>query len=251
MFFKKFDPFFKIIYTIRGNFVYAFSFLRIFKKDSQMEKINILRERIIHHALEKFRSEGFAKITMDELAQEMGMSKKTIYQAFPSKNALVENVITTAMQHVKSEIVGTLQGKSNVLEKFSNLVHVVSGITHLYGNIWWKDIRKHMPHMYQKIVKLRHKMMSENLDRLMSEGREAGYFLPFPREYITAVFITTISAVADPANFTQFGLHLSNLAPISLEILINGILTEKGRKTFYKLVKKKDPNISIYLTQEE
>ena len=48
------------------------------------------RARILAAAREHFFAHGFRRVTMDDLAQELGMSKKTLYAHFPSKTALLE-----------------------------------------------------------------------------------------------------------------------------------------------------------------
>ena len=49
--------------------------------------------RILEVARNQFFSLGFAKVTMDEIAEELGMSKRTLYQHFPGKKALLRKVL--------------------------------------------------------------------------------------------------------------------------------------------------------------
>ncbi|MBL0100335.1 MAG: TetR/AcrR family transcriptional regulator [Saprospiraceae bacterium] len=55
----------------------------------------IIKTRILSKAEELSRKYGFRAITMDELATQLGISKKTIYQYYADKNALVDDVLTT------------------------------------------------------------------------------------------------------------------------------------------------------------
>jgi len=61
------------------------------------------RLRILEHSMEKFKSVGFIKISMDEIASDLKMSKKTIYKYFHSKEELVEKSLETLMHSFKSE----------------------------------------------------------------------------------------------------------------------------------------------------
>lgn len=49
--------------------------------------------RILEVARNQFFSLGFAKVTMDEIAEELGMSKRTLYQHFPGKKALLRKAL--------------------------------------------------------------------------------------------------------------------------------------------------------------
>ena len=59
--------------------------------------------RIVAAARQHFFANGFRGVTMDDIAKELGMSKKTLYAHFPSKMALVEVVILDKFQDVESE----------------------------------------------------------------------------------------------------------------------------------------------------
>lgn len=50
-----------------------------------------MKKKIITKATELFLSIGFKSVTMDDLAQSMGISKKTIYQYFENKNQLISS----------------------------------------------------------------------------------------------------------------------------------------------------------------
>jgi len=51
------------------------------------------RQRIVEAARTHFFSHGFRRVTMDDLAAELAISKKTLYAYFPSKTALLEDVL--------------------------------------------------------------------------------------------------------------------------------------------------------------
>jgi AcrR family transcriptional regulator len=59
-----------------------------------------LRRRVLEAARAHFFSHGFRTVTMDDLAAELGMSKKTLYAHFPSKDALLEAVMNDKFARV-------------------------------------------------------------------------------------------------------------------------------------------------------
>src|SRR5262249_36489071 len=62
------------------------------------------RQRIIRAAREHFLAHGFHRVTMDDLADGLGMSKKTIYSHFPSKTALLEAVLQDKFRQVEADL---------------------------------------------------------------------------------------------------------------------------------------------------
>src|SRR3954452_21661227 len=63
-------------------------------------------QRIISQARKHFFAHGFRGVTMDELARELGMSKKTLYTHVPSKTALLEAILLDKLHELESEVSG-------------------------------------------------------------------------------------------------------------------------------------------------
>src|SRR5213082_3906181 len=62
------------------------------------------RQRIVEAARAHFFSHGFRSVTMDDLAEELGVSKKTLYAHFPSKIALLEAVLADKFSSVEAKL---------------------------------------------------------------------------------------------------------------------------------------------------
>ena len=59
------------------------------------------RNRILNKARDHFFKHGFTKVTLDEIVQEMGVSKKTIYKFFPSKTEILRELLNLKLQEVE------------------------------------------------------------------------------------------------------------------------------------------------------
>ena len=64
----------------------------------------IMREKIVHHAVEMFLNYGFKSVTMDDIANALGISKKTIYQHFDNKTKLVEATVMHVFEIISEGI---------------------------------------------------------------------------------------------------------------------------------------------------
>ena len=63
-----------------------------------------MREKIISKSEELFLSLGFKSVTMDDIANTIGISKKTIYAHFSNKTELVEVVTFSVLDHITEGI---------------------------------------------------------------------------------------------------------------------------------------------------
>src|SRR5262245_30478469 len=71
------------------------------KSRSRSRKNSSVRQRIVDAARAHFFSHGFRSVTMDDLAEELGISKKTLYAHFPGKIDLLEAVLADKFQGVE------------------------------------------------------------------------------------------------------------------------------------------------------
>src|SRR5947207_14829941 len=71
------------------------------------------RQRIVSAARAHFFAHGFRRVTMDDLADELGMSKKTLYAHFAGKTALVEAMLLDKFQRLESDLGQITSGGSS------------------------------------------------------------------------------------------------------------------------------------------
>lgn len=76
-----------------------------------------MKEDIISKAMDMFLTYGFKSVTMDDLAHEMGISKKTIYTHFNNKTQLVEQGVCQLFEEVSEGIEEILSLKKNPIEE--------------------------------------------------------------------------------------------------------------------------------------
>ena len=74
------------------------------KSLSQSRKHDANRQRIVDAARGHFFSHGFRSVTMDDLALELGVSKKTLYAHFPGKFDLLEAVLADKLTGVEATL---------------------------------------------------------------------------------------------------------------------------------------------------
>ena len=85
-----------------------------------------MKKTILHKAGEIFLRLGFKSVTMDDIANELGMSKKTIYKFFPSKDDLVMAIAKHFMERMKSKILPALNSDKNAIEKLGDLINILA-----------------------------------------------------------------------------------------------------------------------------
>ncbi len=197
-----------------------------------------MQDKIIEQIEDKFFNDGFYKTTMDEVATELGMSKKTIYKFFPSKDDLLYAIISHFMNGMKNRILPKLNSTKNAIEKLGDLFNILASATQKISPKRTEELKKYYPELWSEMDKFRTKVMFENITKVIDQGKSEGLFLDYPTVIIMNVLVGAIRYVVNPEFTVNHSFSILEAAQYTLRIVIGGILTEKGKKQFDKIFNK-------------
>lgn len=194
--------------------------------------------KIIELTEEKFFRDGFYKTTMDEVASELKMSKKTIYKFFPSKEDLVIATVKHFMEGVKGKILPALNSEKNAIEKLAELNNVLAKIFEKIPSKRTDEIKTYFPSLWNEIDNFRTKMMFGNITKVIDQGKAEGLFVDYPTPIIMNMLVSSVRAIVNPEFILNNNFSISEAALYAFKVIIGGIVTEKGRKIFNKTINK-------------
>ncbi|NWF88625.1 MAG: TetR/AcrR family transcriptional regulator [Ignavibacteriaceae bacterium] len=193
------------------------------------------KQKILKYCQGLFLKDGFYKVSVDEIANELKMSKKTIYKYFPSKQILVKEVIFDFILANTSIIKGIVDQDSDAVSKFHLIVRTIAGILMRGMDRLFGEIQRHMPELWEEIDSFRSKLILENFSRIIEQGKKEKYFIDIPTTLILNVFLSAIRGVVTPQFLMNNKFSAVEALNHTISILMNGILTEKGKKIFNRL----------------
>jgi AcrR family transcriptional regulator len=192
-----------------------------------------VRKRIIAGARRNFFTHGLRGVTMDDLAAELGMSKKTLYAHFPSKTALAEAILLAKFQDVESEMERITFECSTDFP--ATLQKVLAHVQRQTGEIkppFLRDIGKDAPDLFRLIETRRREHIQRYFGKLINEGRRAGIIREdIPAELIIEILLGAVQAIMNPTKMAQFDLTIRTGFSAIISVLLEGLITEKGRST--------------------
>jgi len=207
---------------------------RSIKSDSSASE----RDKIFNYAKSLFLKEGFYKITMDNLAAGLKISKKTIYKYFGSKEVLIKSIV----ESIKNEMSGKLDNikKSNdtAILKLINLNKLLSKMFIELDDRWINDLRIHLPSLWKEIDEFRTKRLNGTFSTIINEGQKGKLIKNIPAKMVVMIFLSTLRGVINNEFLLNSKLSYKDAIETSLRILFTGILTAKGQKVFQKSFKK-------------
>jgi len=194
--------------------------------------------KIVEMTEEKFFRDGFYKTTMDEVAAELKMSKKTIYKFFPSKDELVMAIAKHFMEGMKKKIIPALNSDKNAIEKLAELNNILAKVSQKVTSKRMDEIKTYFPSLWNEIDSFRTKMMFANITKVIDQGKEEGLFIDYPTPIIMNTLVSAVRSTVNPEFILNNNFSISEAALYTFKVVIGGIVTEKGRKVFNKTINK-------------
>ena len=151
------------------------------------------RERILEAALEKFRKFGIRRVTMDEIARDLRVSKKTLYQYFPDKEALVRACTVKIQDSLIPMIAEAIDRDGPPINRILDAWKVLARIPHFLSAEFIADIKADYPHIWNEVDVRRHEVISR-FEKLIEDGVRTG---DIRREIHPRVAMRIIFAVID------------------------------------------------------
>ncbi|TAK58062.1 MAG: TetR/AcrR family transcriptional regulator [Bacteroidetes bacterium] len=192
---------------------------------------DITRQRILEVAQEHFLRLGFSKVTMEEIATQLGISKKTLYVYFPSKEELLSEVMTTMQNGISTTIDAILNETSlDFVEKVRRMM-VHGGMFHSkFSSHFWVDMQKNCPTVWRGCDDFRIMRMRANTLKIVNEGMESGFFRKDINPQIAVLIYTAaIQQLMTPEMLSQLPVTMQELFETIIKIVFEGILTDEAR----------------------
>ena len=194
-----------------------------------------MKEKILTYAKDKFFNEGFYKTTMDEIASELKISKKTIYKIFPSKEAMITEIVDTMLNKINAAHDEILQRDINSIEKLVEVGKFIVNDILKVSNKMLNDLRLHAPQLWNKIDEFRKERLLKNFSIILDQGKKEGLIKNIPNQIVTTVFINGARSVINPDFILNNNFSMKEAGQTTLMLLINGMLTSKGQEIFNKI----------------
>jgi AcrR family transcriptional regulator len=202
-----------------------------------------IKSRIGKKADELFRRYGVKSITMDEISEQLGISKKTIYQSFSDKNELVDKVVMDMLHKNQCSCeVRTKKAENAVQEVFLNMENVEN----MYANLnpsFVHDIERGHPAVYKKFYNYKCHFVFDMIKANIERGKEEKlYRQEMNTEIITRMKMETMLLPFNESVFPRNQFPIIYTHRELTEYYLFGMVTEAGRKLILKYQKERDKN---------
>ncbi len=187
-------------------------------------------QRIVTAARHHFFAHGFRSVTMDDLAEELGMSKKTLYACFPSKTALLEAVLLDKFRSIETDFEAiTSESASDVLGALHRLLACVQRHTDEIQPAFVRDMRRE-PELFKLVESRRRDHIQRHFGKLFEEGRRTGIIRKdIPAKVVIEILLGAVQAIMNPKKMVELGLTPKTAFSAIIAVILEGMIAETGR----------------------
>ncbi|WP_447983973.1 TetR/AcrR family transcriptional regulator [Nitrospira sp. Nam74] len=189
-------------------------------------------QRILTAARRHFLSHGFRRVTMDDLAEELGMSKKTLYACFPSKLELLKGVLLKKFDDIEADLQQIMANCGDVAAALHQLLACVQDHTQEIQPTFVRDIQREAPEIFQLVECRRRDVIQRHFGKLFEQGRRAGIIRKdIPTRLIIEILLGATQTILNPPKMAELNLTPKSGFSAIITVILQGALTNAGRPT--------------------
>lgn len=185
-----------------------------------------MRDKIIKSAEERFFRDGYRKVTMDDIAADLGISKKTLYKYFAGKEAIATAVIEKIHLHIVSFLEEFNRDIPDPVERFEQVTLAASRKMSEIGNTFLDDIKRDLPELWQKVEQFRERKILHHIGEILEEGKSLGKVrTDIDTGIATLVYLGAIKTVMQPDLIKKAGFSIDEAFANIRTIFLKGVMT--------------------------
>ncbi|MFT6370233.1 MAG: AcrR family transcriptional regulator [Maribacter sp.] len=196
-----------------------------------------MKETILNKATELFLEQGFKSVTMDDLANEMGISKKTIYSHFENKTKLIEESTSHLLNSISCGIDGIRELHKNPIEELYEIKKFV--MLHLKDekSSPQYQLQKYYPQIHEVMRTRQFEMMEDCVLANIKRGIEQEIYREnLNMDFVARIYFSGVTSIKDLKLFPVHKFPIRQLIDDYLEYHLRGIITPEGRKILNKII---------------
>ncbi len=184
---------------------------------------------IIAQVAKLYNKYGIKSVTMDDVARELGISKKTLYDYFSDKSSLVKAVIDYLIEEKITFFASQKKGKENAVEELLFIFRFYLNTVREFNPSFEFDLKKYYPQIYAEVKERKRRGILENTLANLKRGKKEGFFRQeLNEDFISRLYVLRIESLQESDLFTQEEIFSQELFVEMFFYHLYGVLNEKG-----------------------
>lgn len=192
------------------------------------------RRRLLRGARDLFFELGFSRVSMDEIANTLGMSKRTIYQLIPSKRELLRQALLDKVEEISCGLETIVETDGpDFLQKLQQVGLFM--ISHLPqpSRHFLRDMEQSCSSIWEEVDTARARVVQERFSSLFRQGKEQNILRrDIDSTLLVKALVGMIQSTIQPDILAHLPLSIGQAFTSLFKLLCLGLLTERGRSVY-------------------
>lgn len=186
-------------------------------------------EELLQKILKIYSQFGIKSVTMDDLARELGISKKTLYVHFRDKEDVVDKTFLFQIQSHRCDMDFLEIKRKNAIDQLLDVSKFLISHTHKVHPSVNYDLMKYFPKTWEKVIAYRNDNISNRIKQNILKGIEEGlYRNDFNIEIIARLYVSRLELPVSSDLFRSSGTSVDDFFENLFVYHIRGIASKKG-----------------------
>lgn len=173
---------------------------------------------------------------MDEIARELGISKKTIYQFFKDKDEVVSEATKYLLECDRKEFETIHEQSANSIEELFLISKCLRKNFETLNPSILFDLKRYHPKAWEIFLEIKENFFKETVRKSLRQGIAEGFFRPeIDVEILTVLRLEQVQMSFDPRIFPRNEFDFKEIQIQFFDHFVNGIFTDKGRAYYNEL----------------
>lgn len=181
-------------------------------------------EKLLYSARHLFFSRGYINTSIEDIVNNIGMSKATLYRYFETKEDLLKAIVKDFFINIRESIQGIASENIEFSEKLEKFILQISSSLKEVNPVLLKDLQTAEPFLYQFIIEERAITIDIHLKKLLSQGIDQGTVYPeFNPDLVVNLILLSIDQMSSPEFIEKTGMTYDKVFRQVIAIITRGI----------------------------
>ncbi len=196
------------------------------------------KQTILTSSEKLFMRYGLKSVSMDDIARDLGMSKKTIYQFVQNKEVLIKEIVVARIEREMKIIEGIFEKGQSALEEILSIARFITKDLRDMSPKVLFDMQKYYRDIFQMIESFHNEFIYKTIKDNLVRGIEEGlYRKDINAEVIARLYVGKTVMLVDESAFSLREYHPDELFIQHIRYHIHGVASPKGIKLLEKYTK--------------
>ena len=188
-------------------------------------------QALLNKSRELFMKNGVKSLTMDEIAKEMGMSKKTIYQFVDNKSELINLTMKDFLDQERNLMDAILKNSANSVDEMISMIDYFLQVVREFNAATLHDVQKYYPETWKMYNEYRFNFMLGLIKENLNSGVKEGYYRDnMDTDIIAKVYILAVEILLNQEMFPTKQYSFLSIYREFVSYHLRGIVSAKGLK---------------------